>query len=139
MKTTDELLKILEKSKNIDCYLENNSDSIIDIELRDYLENIMLERNISIPELIKRSNLASVYVYKILAGERMPGRDKLLCIAIGMQMSLQEIQMALRIAGHSLLYPKTKRDSIIIFAVNHNANLAECNETLYELGENILE
>lgn len=139
MKTTDELLKILEKTKNIDSYFESNSDSIINIELRDYLENTMRERNISIPDLIKRSNLSPVYVYKILSGERIPGRDKLLCIAIGMRMTLQEIQLALRIAGHSLLYPKTKRDSIIIFAVNHNAGLAECNETLYELGENILE
>lgn len=139
MKTTDELLKILQKSTDIKKFVGENNISFIDISLREYLETMMLEKNISLPEIIKGSNLTQIYCYKIFSGDRIPKRNKLLAICFGLKLNLAQTQQALRIAGHSLLYPKIKRDSIIIFAINNGSSLIDCNEVLYELGEPIIE
>lgn len=139
MKTTDELLKLLNSTKSIESYFDNNSQSIIDISLTEYLNSVIEENDLTRSYIIQKSNLSSVYVYKILSGERHPQRDKLICLCFGMNMTLSQTQLALRLAGHSILYPKNRRDSIIIFALNERANLMECNEALYNLNENILE
>lgn len=139
MKTTDELLKILEKTENIDDYLNDNAADIIDTELKDYLDSKLIEKNLRVADVIARSNIAQDHVYKIFSGKRGAGRDKLLCICFGMGLNLQETQLALRLSGSNILYPKNKRDSLIIFAINNNANIIDCNAALDELGEKILE
>lgn len=139
MKTTDELLKILQNTDDIQQFLEENRDSLINMRLTEYLEHIIEKKGLKPTDIIAGSNLNNIYVYKILSGERVPGRDKLLSLCFGMRLSLKESQLALRLAGHSPLYPKLRRDSIIIFALSEGASLMDCNEALYDLGEEILE
>ena len=139
MKTTDELLKILKNTRDIDSFLNENSDWFLNMELCGYLNELSEKKGLRPTDVIADSNLNNIYVYKILSGERVPGRDKLICLCFGMHMSIEEAQLALRLAGHSPLYVKVRRDSIIIFALNNGASLMDCNETLYDLGEDILE
>lgn len=139
MKETDELLKILNNTKSIDNYFENNKNELIGQTLTEYLNSVMSDNGILKPDIIRNSNLNGVYVYKILSGERIPQRDKLISLCFGMNMTLAQTQLALRLSGHSILYPKNRRDSIIIFALNKNSTLMECNETLYDLNEKLLE
>jgi len=49
-----------------------------------------------------------------------------------MQLNLDEIQTALRIAKFALLYPKDERDSILIYGIAHQKSVPEINELLYD-------
>ncbi|MFR6495062.1 MAG: hypothetical protein ACLUOF_00475 [Ruminococcus sp.] len=48
-----------------------------------------------------------------------------------MQLNLDETQTALRIAKLALLYPKDKRDSILIYGIEHGKSVMDINELLY--------
>ena len=55
-----------------------------------------------------------------------------------MGLSVNETNSVLKIAGLSPLYPKIKRDSIIIINMNNNKSVVEINEALYNEGEDTL-
>lgn len=138
-KSTGELLELLKNSKSIKSYIELKEENLQNLTLSEYLNNILDEKHLTKSDVIKRSNLNNIYAYKIFSGERNPERNKLLCLCFGMSMTLDEVQRALKIADCGALYPRVRRDSIIIFAINEQADLLSCNEMLYELNEDILE
>ena len=85
------------------------------------------------------STFKRTYAYQIFSGlKTAPKRDKLICLSIGMGLSVNETNSVLKIAGLSPLYPKIKRDSIIIINMNNNKSVVEINEALYNEGEDTL-
>jgi hypothetical protein len=84
--------------------------------------------------------LPQKYGYKLLSGEtHTTDRDKLLRIFIAMNMTLKETQRALELYGLATLYPKKKRDAIIIIAINKGISSVDIvNEWLTEQGESEL-
>lgn len=67
-----------------------------------------------------------------------PSKDKLICLSIGMDLSVDETNSLLKLAGLSPLYPRIKRDSIIIINMNNKKSVVEINEELYNEGEETL-
>ena len=130
----DELLK----ANNIGDYLKENSRYMVSDELSTYLNNIMSKKGLVKTDVIKKTEFSEVMGYQIFAGTRQPSRDSLICICVAMEMDLEETQTILKIAGFAALYPKTKRDSIIILGLNENKTVPEINETLYDNGEKTL-
>lgn len=138
-KKTEELLEILHKSTSIEAFMDSYEDNFSDMTLSTFLEDMASKKNLTKSDIIQKSNLSAVYVYKIFAGERNPQRDKLLALAFGLELDLEKTQKMLKIADAGALYPRVRRDSIIIFALNQRTDIITCNEMLYELGEDILE
>lgn len=101
-----------------------------------FLNKLIAEKDISIPELIDRSGVSKNYIYNILSGKRShPGRDKVLAICIGLGASFQETNRALEMIGHSALYPKNERDTRIAIAVNQRTrNVTDVNIMLEKHG-----
>lgn len=130
----DELLK----ANNIGDYLKENSRYMVSDELSTYLNNIMAKKGLVKTDVIKKTEFSEVMGYQIFAGTRQPSRDSLICICVAMEMDLEETQTILKIAGFAALYPKAKRDSIIILGLNENKTVPEINETLYDNGEKTL-
>ena len=137
-KITDELLKALENN-SLSKYLSTNRDSLIDMSLSEYLNKLLVEYDINKTKAIEKSNLNNIYAYEIFSGKKKPSRDKLIQLAFGMELNMECVQRLLKIAGYSDLYPRIKRDSIIIFAFNNKLNIIECNELLYDMEEKLLE
>ena len=131
MKKTTDLLNELNTSNNIDKYLKDNHDSIIDQTLAEHFCKIFEERNISKSNVIHKSNLNEIYAYQILGGKRMPSRDKIIALCVGASFSLDDTNYALKIGGFAPLYPKIKRDSIIIFGIRNEKSILQINELLY--------
>ena len=87
--------------------------------LHGFLNEIMADHKISIPDLIDRSGISKNYIYNILGGERMnPGRDKVIAICIGLGASFNQTNRALELVKHSALYPRDERDARIAIAIN---------------------
>lgn len=138
-KSTQELLEVLSKSKKIEEYIVENNSEFINIPLCKYIDNIIKEKKLKKPDIINKSNINVQYAYQIFGGKKMPSRTKVLQLIFGMELDLTTANRILRIAGFSELYSRNQRDSIIIYAINNNLSLIECNEILYDLGEDILE
>jgi len=109
------------------------------LTLAEYLTILMEEKGIEKREAIRKSTLEPHYAYQILSGKRIPSREKVLALCLGAELSLKEIDRALRRAGYSPLYPKNPRDARIIIAVNNgNYSIMAINEILQEAGEKVI-
>ena len=86
-------------------------------------------------EIIRKSGLERTYAYQILNGTRLPGRDKVIALALASGLSLTETQRALEICSLGILYSRNRRDAILIFSVNRGITVQETQELLVEFGE----
>ena len=131
MKNTNDLLKELNNTNDIDSYLNDNRTQIIDKQLNNFL-NELIERNaISKSKIIRQADINEIYGYQIFSGKRFPSRNKLLRICIGAEFSINEINDVLTVGEFSPLYPRIKRDSIIIFGIQNQYTIYQINELLH--------
>lgn len=114
-------------------FIRSHSDSET---LHGFLNSLMAEQKITIPELIDRSGISRNYIYNILSGERTnPGRDKVIAMCIGLRASFSQINRALELVKHSALYPRDERDARIAIAVNQGVRtVTEVNLMLEKNG-----
>ena len=64
--------------------------------------------------------------------------DALCELIDGKELSLDEVQSLLKESGFPALYPKFKRDSIIINCICEKKSVVETNDLLFDYGENLL-
>lgn len=131
-KSTEELLNIL-KNSSLDAYLKNNNGELIENPICDYLTAIIDEKNLSKAEVIRNSYIQTNYAYQIFSGLKVPSRDKLISLCFGLSLSIDEAQTLLKYAGYAQLYPRVKRDSVIISALENGKSVIDCNIILDEL------
>ena len=110
VKDTSEMLKELETFSNFKDFFSENQDFITKKQLSENLAELLLKYNIKKSEAVKSSEINEIYAYQIFAGSRLPDRDKLLCILIGMKLPLEEVQNVLKSSGYAPLYPKNEKD-----------------------------
>ncbi len=139
MKKTDELLKILTDSHDIDGVLHEHEEEFIQVSVSEYLTALIEQKKLVKSEIIKRSGIDRVYGYQIFNGTRVPSRDKLIQLAVGMQLNFEETQRLLAYNGFAQLYAKNRRDSIIIFAIKEKKTVIELNILLDKNKEKIFE
>ena len=117
--------------------------------LRQYLlvsciahNGIASDKNSVFAKLLHRVGIAqalnSWYLHQVFSGKRNPSRSRLICMCIGMQATLEETQELLKLCGCAQLYPKNKRDAIILFGITHGKDLFEINDILFEEEEETL-
>ena len=132
-KDTNELMDELIHSDNPDEYCSKNAQFMVNDKISIYLNNILENKGLVKSKIIKKTELSEVQCYQIFDGRRKPSRDSLLSICIAMELSLDETQQMLKTGGFAPLYPKNKRDVIIIKGIQNNLSVAQINERLYDL------
>ncbi len=140
--TTDELLKILHSantSTELNKYTEIISTQFEYNSFSKYMTHHLNTHNILESDLIRESQIQRNYAYQILNGSKNPGRDKVLALCIAAHMNYEETQRSLALADLGKLYPRKKRDSIIIFALHKTLSVQQTNELLYAENESLLE
>ena len=78
------------------------------------------------------------YPYKIFNGMKNASRDKLLQIAFGFPLNLEETQQLLRLGGHAQLYVRDTRDAFLMFSIEKKFDIQKANQLLYENKKEIL-
>lgn len=135
-KSTDELLDILKSHKDYESFLSAESQEMFFGSASEYLDMLIHKKKISKSKIIQKSNLDKNYAYQIFNGTKTnPSRNKVLMIAIGMGLSIEETQKLLKMFSLSPLYAKLHRDSVILHCIFNEKSLIETNEMLndYEL------
>ena len=113
-KSTEDLLEELQNENcKIDEYLKGNGESFVYDKIKDFWEGA-----------IEKSGYSKI-----------PGRDKIIRLILTMQLSVDECQEALRISGRSALYPRIRRDAIILFAISNGYSIYQLSELLADAGE----
>lgn len=139
IKNTSELMKELEKEEiSLEEYFKNNPYTIENSDLKAHWHNLIEKSGLSSFDIINRSEFAYAYYYEVVGGKKIPSRDKIIRLILAMHLSLDDCQKTLRICGLSELYPRFRRDSIIIYAINHELTVFELNELLSFQKENEL-
>jgi len=89
---------------------------------------------------IANSGLEMHYAYQIMAGRKKASRDKLICLCIGAGMTVKQTDRALQRGMVSPLYPKRKRDAIIMKALDGGIDAVwKVNTLLANQGEDLLQ
>ncbi len=137
MKETSDLMSRLNNISNDKALNDfiKDVDGNYPLTFSEYIKKIMIDRGLYKIDISKLSLIDRSYTSQIIEGTKKPGRDKVLAIAIGLKLSIDETQKALKLAGLNELYPKSKRDSIIIFAINQKMNVMDTNAELARYGE----
>ena len=105
----------------------------------ELLESYLISKNLEKADVIRDSSLDRTYSYQIFSGLHKPSRDKLLCLAFGLHLTVPETQQLLKTAQMAPLYPRVKRDVLILEALFQGKNIIFCNHTLEKHGETILQ
>lgn len=133
---TGELLDQLLKAPSPEAYLDEGLT--VDRTLPEYLEQLRAEKGLKRSDIIRASDLNGTFVYDVFKGKSRLGRDNAIMLALGMGCTLLETQRLLRLDGVAELWPKVRRDAIIIWCVNHGFTRLQTDEELYRLGEKTL-
>ena len=137
-KETNNLQMDLMSSPNLSNFLENNEKNFISESVTEILNKVFSEQKVSKAALAKRSGMSEIYLHQIFAGRRTPSRNRLLCLCYGLGISLDETQELLKKCGCAPLYPKIRRDAIIIYGILHQIDLFEINDQLFTENEETL-
>lgn len=96
----------------------------------------LLEKNqLTIKQLVYKTTISQSYLYQIASKKRRLGRDTAIILAFAMQLSLEETQKLLKYSGNAVLYPKVRRDAIIICCIDSKMTFEQANEILLEKSE----
>lgn len=138
VKSTDNLITELSNSCILKDFLKQNEAEFIRPDLGSAIQELLKKKNIGKAVLAKRSGMSTVYLYQLLNGKRHPSRDRLLCLCIGLNCTIDEAQELLSKSGYSHLYLKIRRDAIIAYGLNNAMDINRINDLLYENKEETL-
>ena len=133
---TEELLERLFAAQTPEVYLDQGLT--IDRELSDYLHELLVAKGLKRADVVRASGLNGTFVYDVFAGKSRLGRDHALMLAFGLGCDLRETQRLLRLDGVSELWPKLRRDAVIVWCVEHGFTRSQADDELYRLGEKTL-
>ena len=137
-KSTDELKLELMSDSDIDSYIKENEAYFVDRSVTEMLTGFYERRNMTKSQLAQRSCMSEIYLHQIFSGRRKPSRDKILCLCIGMDLSIEDTQRLLKEASFAQLYPRIRREAIIYHGIVHHTPLNEINDKLFEADEKAL-
>lgn len=138
-KTTTELLRELKRqSCSLPDYLSNHKETFVIEDIKSFWEEIIAKKNYSKSNIINKSDFSYCYFYDVINGRKMPTKDKVVRLALAMKMSVDECQQALKLSGRSALYPKVRRDSVLIYSIEKHLTIAQCDDLLAQHGEDEL-
>ncbi len=135
-KSTSDMTNELMSSSDINTYIKDNKSYFITQNMTGPLQKLFKRSHHSKASLARKSGISEVYLHQVFSGRRHPSRDRLLCMCSALEASLEESQSLLKLAGYAPLYPKSKRDAIIIFGLVHKLSPEDINSKLTEENQN---
>ena len=133
-KDTGELENELSEIDDLKKFFAENQNNLRNFTLAQYLSYLLVTKNLSKTEVIKRSELGD-YAYHIFSGRKNTSREKVISLALAMQLSFEECQHLLYYAGAKQLYARDSWDDVIIYALKNNLTVTQTNELLTDFDE----
>lgn len=130
-----ELLHSLLETPSLEQFLAEHENEFRTEGMAELLLAVLKEKGLSKAALARRSYTSEVYLHQVISGRRSPSRDRLLCLCLGLECELAQVQEMLRRCGYSTLYVRDKRDAILLYCGMHHKTVLETNDLLDRFGE----
>ena len=137
-RNTDDLRSELMDAPDLTTFVAAIEDKFSSASAVARLNEMLEKKRLSKAALAKQSGMSEKYLHQIFAGRRNPSRSRMLCLCFGLNASLEETQELLRLCGLAELYPKVRRDAIIIYGLLHGMDLFAVNDRLFSEDEETL-
>ncbi len=135
-KSTEELKGDLHQASGLEGFLVDNQKDFRRYTLAEYLNHLLAEKHLSKMDVVRDSSLERLYAYHIFAGrKRNPSRNKVISLALAMNLTPEETQYLLYYAGAEHLYVRNPRDSILWYALDHHMSVVDTNIMLQKMSE----
>lgn len=132
VKDTAKIVEELGLCDDFRTFYDENREYMITDTLVEMLHDLQKKKEVRKSDIIRRAELSEVYAYQIFSGTRHPERKKLLCLAVGMTLNLEETQTLLKCAGYAPLYVKKTFDSVVMYGICKQMTIIEINELLFK-------
>jgi transcriptional regulator with XRE-family HTH domain len=132
--STREIEGKLFAAPSFELFLEENGGGMLTPKVCYRLAELCRTRGLKPVEVIRRAGLDRTYGYQLFNGTRKPSRDKLLQLAFGFGLTVEETQELLRTAQKSALYPKIMRDAAIMRCLYEGKRIEDAQALLSRLG-----
>ena len=129
-RVTATLRRRLFKAPNFEAFVEENADMLAPLKLCDYLAELRQKSGLSVGQIVLRCNIDRTYFHQLLNGTRHPSRDKLIQLAFGFGLDVDDAQELLKVAQMSPLYPRIVRDAAILRCLHDGKRFDETQELL---------
>lgn len=130
-KDTSKIVEELGLCPDFKTFYRENKDYMVTDSLSSLLGRLLEQKGLKKAQVIKNAELSEVYGYQIFSGIRVPERKKLLCLAVGMGLNIDEVQQLLKFAGYPQLYVKLPFDSVVLYGLCKAMSVVQINELLY--------
>ena len=138
-KSTSYLQRQLRKTDNLENFEAEHEKELSAQSVADYLNELLIKYSENKPEVVRRAGLDEGFGYQIFSGRRNGKRDKLIQLAFGFPLTVEETQRLLLLGGYAGLYVRKKRDAYLMYALDKGMDIRQVNMQLYEKGMEILE
>lgn len=102
-KPTDDLQNELMSEPSFDSYMNENRPFFSQQSVAELLTALYEQQDISKAALARKAGMSEVYLHQVFAGRRNPSRDRLLCLCVGLGVTLEETQRLLKQASYAQL------------------------------------
>jgi len=130
---TTAMMKRLFRTTHLKAFLQNHEETFQQTTFSDYIQKLCAEKQLVPEHVIKKSGIDRTYGHQLFNGLRKPSRDKVIQLAFGFPLDVEETQELLKIADKSMLYPKIKRDAVILYCLKNGASFFDAQATLQDL------
>ena len=131
-KDTSEIVKELGLCPDFQTFYNEYKEYMVSANLAQLLNELLENKGLKKSQVIRNAELSEIYGYQIFSGVRVPERKKLLCLAIGMELNIEQTQNLLKCAGYAPLYVKLPADSVVLYGLCNKMSVSRVNDLLYK-------
>ena len=128
--STSGLLSGIFQTSSLSNFLAEHEASLQLPTLSEYLNALCQTKGVERFEVVKRAGIERSFGFQIFQGTKSPSRDKVIQLAIGFGMGLEEAQALIKLSQKSALYPRVKRDAAIIYCLNRHLDFTDTQAVL---------
>ncbi len=138
-RVTATLSRRLFKAPSFEAFVEENATLLTPLRISDYLAELREKSGLSVGQIVLRCNIDRNYFHQLLNGTRHPSRDKLIQLAFGFGLNVDDTQELLKAAQMSPLYPRIVRDAAILRCLHDQKNFGDVQDLLERMGLSLLD
>lgn len=114
--------------------LEDALKKIYTDSFEKHLQQLINKKGLKNSEVYATANISKQYFSKLLKGQVKPSKEKMLALAVGLHLNLDETIDFLRIAGYALS-PISQTDKIVEYFIEHeDYNVLKIDIVLFDYG-----
>ena len=122
------------KSENVSESLEDVLKKIYTESFGKHLQQLINKKGLKNSEVYATSNISKQYFSKLLKGKVRPSKEKVLALAVGLRLNIDETVDFLRIAGYALS-PISQTDKVVEYFIrNEDYNVIKIDIVLFDFG-----